>query len=328
MRSFFIILLILVAVARQAEGQEFRVMFYNVENLFDTADDTTKNDDEFLPEGSRRWTEKRYWQKINSLSRVIVAAGEWELPALIGLCEVENEKVVSDLAHRSIIAGAGYKVIHRESPDPRGIDLALLFRPDIVKFIDCRSWIPEEEDGEIFNSRNLLYAKTVIGNDTMHLILCHWPSRRGGTLAAGDMRESIARLVRVKTDSLQASSGDTASIIVMGDFNAAPDDPVIKIIADDYSLVNYARDMAGKGTGSYRYQGRWELIDQILVSRSMTDPEGKIYADPLSFKVFDATFLLADDPDYPGKKPFATYGGYRWMGGYSDHLPVLITVKK
>jgi predicted extracellular nuclease len=327
MRLFVVILLMFTAVTQRVQGQEFSVMFYNVENLFDTADDTTKDDDEFLPEGSRRWTEKRYWQKINALSHVIVAAGEWELPALIGLCEVENEKVVSDLALRSILSGAGYKVIHRESPDARGIDLALLYRSDIVRIADCRSWIPEEKEGEVFNSRNLLYAKTVMGNDTVHLILCHWPSRRGGTLAAGDLRVSIAKLVRVKTDSLQACSGDTASIIVMGDFNAAPGDPVIKILSEDNCLINYAEETAGRGIGSYRYQGRWELIDQIFVSGSMTDPERKIYADPISFRVFDAPFLLADDPDYPGKKPFPTYGGYRWSGGYSDHLPIMIKVK-
>lgn len=328
MRPVIFILLMLTAASQQLKGQEFSVMFYNIENLFDTADDTTKDDDEFLPGGSRRWTERRYWQKINALARVIVAAGEWELPALIGLCEVENEKVVSDLAFRSILSGAGYKVIHRESPDARGIDLALLYRSDLISITDCRSWTPEEQEGEVFNSRNLLYVKALFGNDTLHLILCHWPSRRGGTLAAGDIRKCMAQLVRTKTDSLQASSGDMASIIVMGDFNAAPDDPVIKIIADDYSLVNYAESTAEKGTGSYRYQGRWELIDQIFVSRSMTDTEGKIYADPLSFRVFDAPFLLADDPDYPGKKPFPTYSGFRWSGGYSDHLPVLITVTK
>lgn len=328
MRLFVAILLILTAAAQRAEGQEYTVMFYNVENLFDTADDTTKDDDEFLPEGSRRWTEKRYWQKINALSRVIASAGEWELPALIGLCEVENEKVVTDLAYRSVIAGAGYRVIHRESPDPRGIDLALLYRKDLVQIVDSRSWVPEGQEGEIFSSRNLFYVKALAGNDTLHLILCHWPSRRGGTLAAADLRKSIAQLVRTKTDSLQASSGDTASVIVMGDLNAAPDDPVIKMLAGDSSMVNYARIPAEKGIGSYRYQGRWELIDQILVSRSMTNPEGRIYADPLSFRVFDEQFLLVEDADYPGRKPFATYGGYKWTGGYSDHLPVLITLTR
>src|SRR5665647_2892568 len=111
MRPVIFILLMLTAASQQLKGQEFSVMFYNIENLFDTADDTTKDDDEFLPGGSRRWTERRYWQKINALARVIVAAGEWELLALIGLCEVENEKVVSDLAFRSIISGAGYKAV-------------------------------------------------------------------------------------------------------------------------------------------------------------------------------------------------------------------------
>jgi len=318
----------LTAITQRVQAQEFSVMFYNVENLFDTTDDTTKDDDEFLPGGSRRWTERRYWQKINALARVIVAAGEWELPALIGLCEVENEKVVSDLAFRSILSGAGYRIVHRESPDPRGIDLALLYRQDLTRIVDSRSWIPSQPEGGTYNSRNLLYAKTVMGNDTVHLILCHWPSRRGGTLAAADVRESIAELVRVKTDSLQASSGDTASIIVMGDFNAVPGDPVIKILSDDNSLINFAEKTAGRGIGSYRYQGRWELIDQIFVSRSMTDPGRELYADPLSFRVFDAPFLLADDPDYPGKKPFPTYGGFKWSGGYSDHLPVLVTVTK
>lgn len=326
MRPIIIILLFLAAAASQVKGQEYTVMFYNVENLFDTADDTTKDDNEFLPDGSRHWTEKRYWQKISALSRVIAAAGEWDPPALIGLCEVENEKVVSDLAYRSVLEEAGYKVVHRESPDTRGIDLALLYRRDLVKVVGGRSWIPEEHEGEAFNSRNLLYVKTVMASDTVHLILCHWPSRRGGSLAAADLRETVAKLVRTKTDSLQASSGDTASVIVMGDFNAVADDPFIKILTDHNSLVNYARPSSETGTGSYRYQGRWELIDQIFVSRSMTDPAGKIYADPLSFRVFDAPFLLIEDPDYPGKKPFPTYGGYKWSGGYSDHLPVLITL--
>jgi hypothetical protein len=316
----------LTAPVLKVKAQEYTVMFYNVENLFDTVDDTTKDDDEFLPGGSRRWTEKRYWQKINALSRVIAAAGGWEPPALIGLCEVENENVVRDLAYGSVLAGAGYKVIHRESPDTRGIDLALLYRADIVRVADCRSWIPDMAMGEVFDSRNLLYIKTFFGADTLHLILCHWPSRRGGMLAAGDVRESMAQLVRIKADSLQSSSGNKASIIVTGDFNAAPNDTLMTLITSGGHLINTAKTVADSGKGSYRYQGRWEMIDQILVSYSVTDTVGPLYIDPLSFRVFDAPFLLADDPDYPGNKPFPTYDGFRWSGGYSDHLPVLITV--
>jgi len=312
----------------QVKGQDFTVMFYNVENLFDTADDTTKDDDEFLPEGSRHWTEKRYWQKINALSRVIAAAGEWELPALIGLCEVENEEVLKDLAHGSILSAGGYAIVHRESPDSRGIDPALLYRRDMMQITVCRSWVPEMKEGEAFNSRNLLYVKAVRENDTLHVILCHWPSRRGGVLAAETIRENIAKLVRAKEDSIQSVSGNTASVIVMGDFNAAPDDTVMSILTNGGDLVNTAKTLSDKGQGSYRYQGEWEMIDQILVSESMTDAAGNFKTDPLSFRVLNASFLLADDPDYPGKKPFPTYGGYRWTGGYSDHLPVLITVTK
>jgi len=327
MRRTITILLILVASLSQSKGQEFTVMFYNVENLFDTADDTTKDDDEFLPEGSRRWTEKRYWQKINALSRVIAAAGEWELPALIGLCEVENEEVLKDLAYGSILSAGGYGIVHRESPDSRGIDPALLYRRDLIQIADCRSWVPVVKEGEVFNSRNLLYVKAVFNDDTLHLILCHWPSRRGGVMAAETIREKIANLVRVKEDSIQSASGDTASVIIMGDFNAAPDDTVMSIITSGGLLINTAKTLSDTGKGSYRYQGKWEMIDQIFVSESMTGAEGAFYADPLTFRVFDASFLLADDPDYPGKKPFPTYGGYRWAGGYSDHLPVIITVK-
>jgi endonuclease/exonuclease/phosphatase family metal-dependent hydrolase len=121
--------------------------------------------------------------------------------------------------------------------------------------------------------------------------------------------------------------GDTASIIVMGDFNATPSDEVIRELTEGSCLENLALGKAVQGEGSYRYRGAWEMIDQIFVSKLMIGTEGPFAADPDSFRVFDEQFLLVDDPDYPGKKPFATYGGYRWTGGYSDHLPVMITVK-
>jgi hypothetical protein len=307
-------------------GQELTVMFYNTENLFDTVDDTLKDDDEFLPDGSRHWTRSRYWLKINSVSRVIAAAGEWEPPALAGLCEVENDSVVWDIVHSPVLSRAGYSYVHRESPDPRGIDLALLYRHDLLRITDCRSWIPEATGGEPFDSRNLLYAKAVTGNDTIHIICCHFPSRRGGVLAAEDSRTAMARLVRMKADSIMSEAGRRASVIIMGDFNADSSDPLMNIITDGVNLVNTAAIAASPGRGSYRYQGKWETIDQVIVSGAMTEPGGHLYADRHSFRVFDAPFLLTDDPDYPGKKPFATYSGYSWSGGYSDHLPVMITV--
>jgi len=326
MRVTIIIILLLLTVAPLADGQEFSVMFYNVENLFDTVDDPTTNDDEFLPDGSRHWTAGRYRKKLNALAQAIAATGQWELPALAGLCEVENEAVVRDLAYGTILSAGNYGIVHRESPDRRGIDLALLYDRDQFRIMDVRSWIPERTENDPFESRNLLYVKAVTGDDTLHVILCHFPSRRGGVLASEGAREEMAMLVRVKTDSI-ISVSDGAPILVMGDFNAGTDDGIMDIMTDDAHLINAAAQYpAGKG-GSYRYQGTWELIDQILVSSSMTDGTGPFHADLQSFRLSDAPFLLTDDQVYPGRKPFSTYSGYRWAGGFSDHLPVLITIE-
>jgi predicted extracellular nuclease len=319
--------LFMVALYLPVAGQEFSVMFYNAENLFDTVDDTTRNDEEFLPGGDRRWTSGRYHKKISALSRAIAAAGEWELPALVGLCEVENEQVVSDLAFGDLLSAGRYGVVHRDSPDLRGIDVALLFRQDYFRIAEVRSWVPPRPGDHPFLSRNLLYAKAVMAHDTLHVIVCHFPSRRGGVLATQGAREEMARLLRAKTDSLLSVAAD-AAIIVMGDFNAGPDDEIMKSLTFRGLMVNVSDRLVSGEQGTYRYQGQWEVIDQILISSSMALGSGPFRADPESVRVPDASFLLADDPDYPGKKPFATYAGFRWAGGYSDHLPVVITVSR
>jgi len=308
-----------------SSGQEFTVMFYNVENLFDTTDDTTRNDDEFLPEGSRRWTGNRYQRKISALARVIAAAGEWELPALVGLCEVENEEVVKDLAYGTILSAGNYGIVHRDSPDPRGIDLALLYRRDHFRVAEVRSWIPERAAGDQFESRNLLYIKATMDKDTIHVILCHFPSRRGGVLATEHAREEMALLVRAKTDSILSVS-DGASVIVMGDFNAGPKDEIMVNLTSGDHLVNTAVNLTSTEMGSYKYQGTWEVIDQILLSPALAEGTSPIKADLESVRVLEEPFLMTDDLSYPGKKPHATYAGFRWAGGYSDHLPVLITL--
>jgi len=325
MRLLIIIFLILLTGTVKTIGQDFDVMFYNVENLFDTVDDTTKNDDEFLPEGSRRWTSNRYHKKINAIARVIAAGGRWELPLLAGLCEVENKEVLEDLVYGTIMSAGNYGIVHRESPDPRGIDLALLYRRDHVRVYEVRSWIPERSDGNIFGSRNLLYVKMTIYGDTLHLILCHFPSRRGGVLVAGRVREEMAQLVAEKTDSLMNADAN-AALIVMGDFNAGPGDETMKTITADSMMVNASAGQASHGEGSYKYQGMWEMIDQILVPVSMTEGCGPFRADLLSFRTVSEPFMLTDDAEYPGKKPFSTYSGFRWASGYSDHLPVMITI--
>jgi hypothetical protein len=326
MRPAVILFLIIAAVCLKVKGQEYNIMFYNVENLFDTVDDTLTADDEFLPGGERRWTNRRYWQKIDALARVIAASGGWNLPVMAGLCEVENGDVVADLAYRSVLETAGYGFVHRESPDRRGIDIALLYRRADVKIISSSSWIPESYPGETFDSRNLLYVKSLLGNDTLHLIMCHLPSRRGGTMAAEPVRKRMAMLVRTKVDSLQRASGSRAPVIVLGDFNAVSGEPVTEIMTDGGRLVNMTDALSSAGKGSYRYQGDWEMIDQVFVSPVMCDSAENFVTGPERFSVVDLPFLLKDDPDYPGKKPRPTYGGFTYEGGYSDHLPVMITI--
>lgn len=321
-----LIFLLILALAPTAAGQEFSVMFYNVENLFDTVDDTTRNDEEFLPEGTRGWNTGRYNRKISALARAVSAAGEWDLPSLIGLCEVENEAVLRDLAFGTIMSAGNYGIVHSDSPDERGIDVALLYRRDHFRVAEVRSWIPQRPESDPFTSRNLLYAKAVKHSDTMHVIVCHFPSRRGGVLATQAAREEMAQLLRAKTDSLLAGATD-AAIIVMGDFNAGPGDDIMNLITSGDSLVNATGRLSAADKGTYRYQGQWEVIDQLLVSPSMAEGSGPFHAVMESVRVPDAPFLLVDDPDYPGKKPFATYVGFRWAGGYSDHLPVIINVR-
>ncbi len=166
-----------------------------------------------------------------------------------------------------------------------------------------------------------------MGTDTLHVIVCHFPSRRGGVLATQGAREEMAQLLRAKTDSLLSVAAD-AAIIVMGDFNAGPDDDIMKSLTCGGLMVNVSDRLVSGEQGTYRYQGQWEVIDQILISSSMALGSGSFRVDPESVRMPDASFLLSDDPDYPGKKPFATYAGFRWAGGYSDHLPVVITVSR
>lgn len=326
MRVTLSIMALLATMLSQASGQDFTVMFYNVENLFDTVDDTTKNDEEFLPGGSRRWTASRYHRKLNAVARAVAVAGEWELPSLVGLCEVENGEVLRDLAYGTLLSAGNYGIAHRESPDPRGIDLALLYRRDCFSVAHTDAWLPADADSMPVLTRNILYVKLTAGADTFHIVICHLPSRRGGVLAAGDLRERMVSLAGAGIDSIMSASGGRAAVIVMGDFNTSPREPFLEGFAREAGLVNLSAEMAGQGRGSYRYHGTWEMIDQLLVSVPMTDSTGVFYALPGSFRVVDAPFLLTADETYPGKKPYPTYGGYRYSGGYSDHLPVTVRV--
>lgn len=313
--------------SQDVRSKPVRFMFYNVENLFDIYDDSLKADNDFLPGGLMRWNMTRYNKKINSLYKTIVAAGEWDPPAIVSFCEVENRKVLEDLVYGTYLLKFNYRIVHEESPDPRGIDVCLIYRKDLIDIITYKYWIPSDIKMENFTSRSILYVKLEIGSDTVHLVVNHWPSRRGGVLAGEDLRIEIAEMVREKTDSIMESSSRGTKIIVLGDFNCTPDDQEMKSLiahSGTMPLINLSENLAVDGLGTYRYMGTWEMIDQVIVSGKLLTCDRGLYTEAKMLMVFKPDFLLRKDPKYPGFSPLSTYRGFRYQGGYSDHLPVLL----
>ncbi len=308
--------------------QPYRLMFYNVENMFDTFDDSLTDDNDFLPGGLMRWNSGRYYKKVNSVYKAIMAAGEWEPPPIVALCEVENRKVLEDLIYKTNLLKFSYSIIHEDSPDRRGIDVCLIFRKSKAKVLYYRYLIPSGIERKYFNSRSVLYLKLSLAEDTIHMFVNHWPSRRGGVLAGETGRIDIASMVKAKADSINERSSQGAKIIIIGDFNSAPDDQAIRVLDNNEGtgkfLINLS-DMHGeKSLGTYRYLGTWEMIDQVIVSRELLCGKTGVFTQPDMLTIFKPQFLLKKDPKYPGYSPYSTYRGYKYQGGFSDHLPVLL----
>jgi hypothetical protein len=312
-------------------SQNERVMFYNVENLFDTYNDSLTDDNDFLPDGVMKWNLTRYNKKIYSLFKTIIAAGAWDPPAFVGFCEIENRKVLEDLIYGTNLSKFNYSIIHEESPDRRGIDVCLIYRKKLANLISYRYWIPGNLKNNEFNSRSVLYLKMGISSDTIHIIVNHWPSRRGGVLASEDKRLQVSSMLKEKVDSIFNSSTNSARILILGDFNCTPEDQIIRTLISstdsDRVLINLSEKIKGKDNGTYRYMGRWEMIDQVIVSKGLIECGKGLYADPNSLKIFRPDFLLKKDTKYPGFSPFSTYNGYKYQGGFSDHLPVILDLK-
>jgi hypothetical protein len=321
--ALFVILIIRnfpSSFGQDGSGESYRFIFYNVENLFDTKDDSLTDDNEFLPDGSMHWTESRYRKKINSVYKVLAAAGEWDPPALAGFCEIENKNVLRSLVYDTWLSKYPYGIVTGESRDPRGIRPGIIYRKDRLKLLYTRS-IEPNTSGE-FRSRMILYTKWLIGEDTIHLYLNHWPSRRRGVLAEEKTRESVMMALGNSLDSLFRRSESSSKIIIAGDLNCTPDDLKIN------GMINLSSTAAEKGEGTYRYRGKWEMIDQVIVSRGIVDSVKGIYTNSDLLKIFKPDFLMQKDPVYPGDTPFPTYRGFSYQGGFSDHLPLIIDLKK
>lgn len=310
-------------------------MFWNVENFFDTYDNPGKNDEEFTPMGENHWNRKKFEQKRDDLAKTIMLAADTygHFPAILGLCEVENQYVLEELAENTPLARAGYSIIHKESPDSRGIDVALLYRNETFTPLTVK-WYPLE-----FPTREILYTKGVVnGLDTLHILVNHWPSKSGGEKSSLLKRYEAAKKTRYITDSI-LTSYSKANILLMGDFNdsykslpmeylMASEKDFSGQFADEEHLVNLAPFAEG-ADGTYKYQGEWSIIDQFIVSANLVARNNSsilpkwIYCKPL-MEIFAPEFLLERDNTYMGIKVHRTYIGPRYNGGVSDHLPILL----
>lgn len=317
----------------QTNKSGIRVMFYNVENLFHPTNDSLKKDDEFTKEGTRYWTYKRYYDKINKVAKTAIALGEWEPPAVIGLCEVENIQCMLDLVKDSPLKKFGYEIVFHDCDDQRGIDVALLYRPKYFNYLSFESIklnFPEEGSRP---TRDILYTKGMVGTDTLHLFVNHWPSRYGGQLATVPKRNYAAKILRSKFDSINAIN-PAANIVALGDFNDHPDDESMK---DIMSAKKTIADMGANDLynmiwqyefkkGTHKYDHEWGILDQIVVSRGLLDTASALYSTPERAHIFDANYLLEPEKDGVGKITNRTYIGFKYHGGYSDHLPIYLDV--
>ena len=346
MRKVFYILLLaflIIHVGGVAQSKHYTVMFYNVENLFDTIKSPGVLDDEFTPTGVNKWDGDKYWKKMANLERVFygIAAAANGFPAIIGLAEVENRNVLEDLVVLEKLRTANYQIVHYDSPDARGIDVALLYRPDQFKHegsMPIRLFIPSEPD---FRTRDILCVWGTIENEKFCFFVCHWPSRSGGEQVSEYKRIAAAQTVRHAADSIMAAYPGI-KVVVMGDMN---DDPINRSLytvleakgkekeVTATGFFNPFYEMFRKGFGTLAYNDAWNLFDNIIVngallkankgSLKLVKPnKGKYYGN-----IFKQPFMLQQSGQYKNY-PLRTFVSNNFTNGYSDHFPVYIFIAK
>ena len=307
----------------------YTVAFYNLENLFDTEDDAHVLDNDFLPTSARRWTPKRYDNKIRKLGSAIASIGPENTedpPVIIGVAEVENKKVLNDLVSSKKLKDFEYNYVHYNSPDERGIDVGLLYLEKYFKVVDSESIpiIVYNEEGARDFTRDTLYVKGILNDELVHIFVNHWSSRRDGVDETAYKRIKAAGIVREKINHIQAEESDP-HIIIMGDFNDDPKSESIQQHLMDTDLYNPMEKLLTIYKGSLNYRGEWNLFDQIIFSTNFFDYKKGTHSFATA-DVFDEHFLTQWKGKYKGN-PFRTYTGKKYLGGYSDHFPVYIRLK-
>lgn len=307
------------------------VAFYNVENLFHPDDDKKTLDDDFTPKGKRKWTLKRYRTKIKKLGSVIAKLGinrSKNPPILVGLVEVESARVVEDLANSSLLRKHNYSYVHHNSPDERGIDVALLYNKIGFEYIASETYpvFLEDENGERDYTRDILKVSGYLNGELTHVLVNHWPSRRDGAAETEHKRITAAKVVRDIIAEIQDDELDPR-IIIMGDFNDDPNSKSIHeyLVKDDlYNPMESLFD--AEKSGSLTYNGKWNLFDQIIFSKNFLEKKHDAYSFYYA-AVFNKKWMKIYKGKFKGN-PFRTYAGRWYLGGFSDHFPVYAFLKK
>jgi predicted extracellular nuclease len=312
------------------ENDYYTLAFYNLENLFDTFDDAYTNDNDFLPKSDRHWTAKRYQKKIRKLGQVISQIGEKtsrKAPVIVGLAEVENRLVVNDLINSSSLKNHDFDVVHYDSPDERGIDVALIYNKTYFEVSRSEVFALDlfKDDGTRDYTRDILLVEGILNGEKMYVLVNHWPSRREGVelseparLIASNKVVEIIHYIKLKDKN--------AKIIVMGDFNDNPKNNSLKNLVQAHDLYNPMSNLPTYTRGSLNFRKEWKLFDQILFTTNFFE----YAAGQHSFSqvnIFDNDFLKQYKGKYKGS-PFRTYVGYKYKGGFSDHFPVYLHLKK
>ncbi|WP_067034947.1 endonuclease [Allomuricauda sp. CP2A] len=340
-----LLICLLVLISTSLYGQKSKtytlrtIAFYNVENLFDTENDSLTFDDDRTPEGRYHWTEERYRQKIEHISKVLSKIGEdtsKTSPDVIGLCEVENRKVVEDLIHHPNLRSKDYGIVHFDSPDARGIDVALLFKKSSYLPTSFKSHrlLLFDDLGDRVYTRDQLVVGGLMDGEAIYFVVNHWPSRRGGASKSNPKRVRAALLNKRIIDSIQRLNWK-AKIICMGDLNDDPRDDSLKSILktkgktkqlDSLGLFNPMEQLYRKGIGSLAYRDKWNLFDQFFMTANVVNSE----KETLSYwkaGIFSPAFIRTNEGKYKGY-PLRTYSGGSYTAGYSDHFPAYLFLIK
>ncbi|BDS11873.1 endonuclease/exonuclease/phosphatase family protein [Aureispira anguillae] len=341
----FLLLMVVCSLGTAQDGKQAHkvvcVGFYNFENLFDTLDTEGKRDEDFTPTGKLLYNSKVYQEKLGNLSHVVSQMGT-ELtpdgPAILGVAEIENKKVLEDFAKQPKVKDRNYQIVHYESLDKRGIDVGLLYNPKYFKVIESGKITPKlfydkKEDAtkrDTVWTRDMLWVKGRLDGDVVYVIVCHWPSRRGGSY----LREGAAKYCKDFINGLQ-NDNPRAKIIVMGDLNDDPVSPSVKDVikakekkgqVKKGGFFNPWAKLYKSGIGTLAYRDSWNLFDQILVSQSILQNNEEGYRFYKNV-IFNKSYLISKGGRFKGY-PFRTYSFGKYVGGYSDHLPVYIYLVK